>query len=971
MHTSTLSVFPHVLIRIGGSSYDALEAMKQPELELILEELHHIEQERTLQKETLCDALLAFIRTLDNTQSQNQIQNLRRDLYNERKIKSGKLRKALQWMPGSLQTLVQAYLQKEQEDKQRNERWHQQYEQHRQSARKQLQQLSQEEALQKGLVLSSQSFLKKLPSYQQKSPQTFAKNDFRAEQSLLKYLTRIKAKTSPFSTFNNLCVGTVVPTASPIQLRASEQSQVVGHTRLNNQLFRYLKGLMTQYPAIYQHLLLRINPTITASGNQYTYLTNHHNVEAFQRLPQHPVIALILELCKAAPDGIVYQGLVKEITQDIEATPAAIEQYIRQLIDYGFLEFDFTVSGIDPNWDEQLVSVLQPLNESNVPYVREIIAALQDIRAWAEQYSDAEVSGRQQLLEQAYETFREVCLRLHEAAGLPEEERQTYEERLARYRQQQQTLQQAEIESFAVAESPPAPPEKRAFQHQEATMFAFKPEQLFYEDTTRQVAVTLGNQHLRQWITQIEKLVSALPLFRGNYEELLKMKHYFLEQYASDDTVSLLKFYEHYFRDVKKVESDQKAAQALPSEEKASTTDSSKMLSVSEEGLLSPPELEQQRGLIRQWNQVFAEHLKASGKLSQDTVHLTYEDIQAVNTALKISNAPATANSYGAFVQFYQENDRKGTAALKGVVNALFPGYGRMISRFLHILPYEVSEDVRSWNQQLEEESSLLIEDCDASYFNANLHPPLLPQEVRMPGGHNSLPASRQIPITDFVIRYDAEEDVLHLVHQPSGKRAYVLDLGFQGQQGRSPLFQLLEKFTKAEYRYTRPIEQVVNHVCSPPEQAQKSIRVYPRIMYEQQLVLQRKTWLVPFPQLPVRRAEQTDADYYFRINHWRQAQGMPADVFVTLNPNRKGGGRLPQKSVSKLGRDDYKPQYISFANPLLVALLEKLLVKEPEMLVFVEMYPREEQMLSINKQKYVTECVVQWYTNTDQNSKS
>ena len=234
-----------------------------------------------------------------------------------------------------------------------------------------------------------------------------------------------------------------------------------------------------------------------------------------------------------------------------------------------------------------------------------------------------------------------------------------------------------------------------------------------------------------------------------------------------------------------------------------------------------------------------------------------------------------------------------------------------------------------------------------------------------MPGGHNSLPASQQIPITDFVVRYSAEEENLQLVHQPSGKRAYVMDLGFQGSQGRSPLFQLLEKFTKAEYRYTSPIQQVVNQLSSPAteEGEENIIRSYPRISYEDQIILQRKTWVVPYDHIPRREPQESDAAYYYRINLWRKEQQMPEDIFITLNPNRRENTTAEPKKKTKLSRDDYKPQYISFANPLLVGLLEKLLLKEPNAVVITEMLPSGDDMLAIDQQKYVSECVVQWYT--------
>ena len=88
-----------------------------------------------------------------------------------------------------------------------------------------------------------------------------------------------------------------------------------------------------------------------------------------------------------------------------------------------------------------------------------------------------------------------------------------------------------------------------------------------------------------------------------------------------------------------------------------------------------------------------------------------------------------------------------------------------------------------------------MIEGTDASYFNANLHPPLMPYEIWTPGGHNSVKEANQLPITDFCIRYEVESDELCLIHKLSGKQALVFNLGFQTLTSRSELFQLLGTF--------------------------------------------------------------------------------------------------------------------------------------------------------------------------------
>ncbi len=69
--------------------------------------------------------------------------------------------------------------------------------------------------------------------------------------------------------------------------------------------------------------------------------------------------------------------------------------------------------------------------------------------------------------------------------------------------------------------------------------------------------------------------------------------------------------------------------------------------------------------------------------------------------------------------------------------------------------------------------------------------------------------------------------------------------------------------------------------------------------------------------------------------------------------------------SSAKSGNaDDRKPQYISFKNPLLVDLFEKSVRRVDKELTIVEMLPTSEQLFKIGNNHYVTEFVVEWYTD-------
>jgi len=371
-----------------------------------------------------------------------------------------------------------------------------------------------------------------------------------------------------------------------------------------------------------------------------------------------------------------------------------------------------------------------------------------------------------------------------------------------------------------------------------------------------------------------------------------------------------------------------------------------------------------------------ARHMKEAGvgedavEGGEDEVRLTRAQIyQALDAVPDGATPPRRSSSFGTFLQCFTETQPDGTERRLAAINQIFPGFGKLTSRFLHLFDPAVLEATRAWNQTLGDEA-LLLEDCDASFFNANLHPPLMPYEVWSPNSHNSLPVDRQLAVTGMQVRYDAARNRLDLIHTASGKPVRVFDLGFEGPKGRSQLFKLLEHFTLAEYLHYYPCVNVVNSLHTPPvpegEPEPVRIRMVPRVVYADRLVLQRQTWSVPRALLPLKEHDEGDWAYFARLHAWREAHGMPDEVFVyvaegytpLMNDDEEAGKTGPLGS-----KDDYKPQYISFKNPFLVQLLARLMPRVRRRLRIVEMLPHSGHLMRMGGRRYVTELAPQWYS--------
>ena len=128
----------------------------------------------------------------------------------------------------------------------------------------------------------------------------------------------------------------------------------------------------------------------------------------------------------------------------------------------------------------------------------------------------------------------------------------------------------------------------------------------------------------------------------------------------------------------------------------------------------------------------------------------------------------------------------------------------------------------------------------------------------------------------------------------------------------------------------------------------------------------------MPVELLPVRQPKESDWSYFRRIHEWRVARDLPEQVFVTIPGARQAqdGEEDDKKNKIKLGRDDYKPQYMSFTNPILIRLLEKIIEKTPRALEFSEMLPAPDRLLEMDGRRHVTEFVLEWRTGDQEVSR-
>ncbi len=468
-----------------------------------------------------------------------------------------------------------------------------------------------------------------------------------------------------------------------------------------------------------------------------------------------------------------------------------------------------------------------------------------------------------------------------------------------------------------------------AFRRLDDRAYHRLPDLLFFEDAVLTSAPRLGSAEAAAAISTLDDLLDSIAPFEVYVDEREQMQEYFDQRYGGGARVALLDFYESYSRDLK-----------LPAERREQSR---------ERSAPGDPFASRTAAAAQRHQQT----LDALARLDGPAFHGSSIQLERTDLApLRFDGArkPRSGTSYSALLQFFRGG---------AVFNGLFPGFGKMSCRFLHLAPPEFTRELQEWNAALAP-GALLAEATDESFSNANLHPPLLPWEIATPNGNHAAPPERQLAVADIDVTDAGDE--LALIHRPSGRRIYAFDLGIQAWQQRSKLFQLLSRFTLSASYAVQPLLDAVNRLAmrggTPGD-----VVVRPRITYGDGLVLQRRTWVVRKEAVPLRERAESDCAYFCRVDAWRRAHGIPDDVFLYLYPSRDYLLRaVTSGHRDQLRRDDRKPQFISFRNPFLVTLFGRLVPRGLAAIQLVEMLPAPEQLLTVGGEQRVTECVVQWY---------
>lgn len=250
---------------------------------------------------------------------------------------------------------------------------------------------------------------------------------------------------------------------------------------------------------------------------------------------------------------------------------------------------------------------------------------------------------------------------------------------------------------------------------------------------------------------------------------------------------------------------------------------------------------------------------------------------------------------------FVQPADARGE---RWMVNRFFEGGGRFGSRFTAVLDGPMLESYvghyeRSSSFQVEGEPAELVDMLFTRGNTVNLHWPQTPRVLELPGEYAQLPDSRRLQLRDLVLHADPASQRF-ILRDRQGKRVIPTYLSPLQNEFVPSILKFLDIFgTMARGGF--PLH---THVT-----ASEGITTAERLCMGR-LVARRKRWVVDPERLP--QLGRSEAEAFLAIHRWRKALGLPERIFL-----------IEKVTAEFSATDVYKPQYIDFRSPALVALLQ------------------------------------------------
>ncbi|HRI58883.1 MAG TPA: lantibiotic dehydratase, partial [Saprospiraceae bacterium] len=273
--------------------------------------------------------------------------------------------------------------------------------------------------------------------------------------------------------------------------------------------------------------------------------------------------------------------------------------------------------------------------------------------------------------------------------------------------------------------------------------------------------------------------------------------------------------------------------------------------------------------------------------------------------SLKHVNTTPPGKKIGALLQIFRAED----GSYRAIVNGLFPGGGKLFSRWLHLFPIETAETLTQW---LRASETRTIPFPWQGWSNANFQPALSPECLSVPGGRTAHSrVGRDISLGDLAIQFDRTG--LQLIDKETNESVLLTDLGLEAPESHPPAMQVLWHLGVPYISLEAILPTRIWQQGGPDWRYTDRIEVG-------SLILMRKTWQVGVEKTAQWLSEKNEVDFFRHTRDELSAMGVPRRYFASYSRE--------------------KPQYFDLDCPLTIQLFAKILKQKKEPLILTEMIP-------------------------------
>jgi len=311
-------------------------------------------------------------------------------------------------------------------------------------------------------------------------------------------------------------------------------------------------------------------------------------------------------------------------------------------------------------------------------------------------------------------------------------------------------------------------------------------------------------------------------------------------------------------------------------------------------------------------------------KFSRAFLEANEGEAQSQKTLARRMEGARHRGKVGALLQIFQENGE-----YKAVVNAMYPGGGKLFARWLPLFPMEVSEAIKKWQNAGKVGTAFFPWQ---GWSNANFQPAISEVSVAVPDGRVMDSKNvRTILLGNLAVRKDAH-GFPQLVEKQSNQPLIFNDLGLEAPETRPPVMQIL---------WHLGVPAVSSESLLPKAYSSElngGIRRRSRLEF-QSLVLARAAWELP---------PEVWGELFSREKSQAERIGIGIAAMKALG--------IPRWFFGQFTGQREKPQFFDLESPISMLLLEKNLRGGSGNLLLTEMLPTPEQWLGDRVGEFVVE---------------